>query len=324
MKAVRNTFLSLGALLSLFVLGLVSAVQMRWDRTFDVPYPELHASTDSATIAYGRYLVYGPAHCADCHRSVESGSLMAAGSFDPLVGGTPFVLPIGTIYTPNITMDDETGIGRFTDPEIARMLRHNVRRDGQATIPFMAFESMSDEDIVAILSFLRSQEAIRHEVPASSYNLMGKGVKAFLLEPTFAAETPPISSPPAGPTIERGAYIANNVANCAGCHTNRDMATGAAIGPLFAGGFEMVDEEDPTRTFITPNLTSDPETGYMANWTEEAFTARFRAGKVYPGSHMPWYGYAMMSDDDIVALYRYLMSLDPVRNDVAPIVRTSK
>jgi hypothetical protein len=46
---------------------LVTVVQLRWKRTFTAPMPALHGSTDSAAIAQGRYLVYGPAGCAYCH-----------------------------------------------------------------------------------------------------------------------------------------------------------------------------------------------------------------------------------------------------------------
>src|SRR5262245_51629137 len=95
----------------------------RWDRTFDVALPALHASSDPTVIARGRYIAYGPGRCVECHVSSRIGT----DSLPPLSGGTQFVLPIGTITTPNITPDSATGIGRFSDGQLARVLRHGVR-----------------------------------------------------------------------------------------------------------------------------------------------------------------------------------------------------
>src|SRR5688572_12986765 len=54
------------------VSALGATGQVRWKRTFDVPEPDLHASADPAVIARGRYLAYGPAHCASCHTRKET------------------------------------------------------------------------------------------------------------------------------------------------------------------------------------------------------------------------------------------------------------
>ena len=144
---------------------------------------------------------------------------------------------------------------------------------------------------------------------------------AFVIEPAGPAGTPPATSPAAEATVERGRYLANSVANCTGCHTNRSMMDGSAIGPEFAGGMEMQDEADPAKVFVTPNLTPDPKTGRIAAWSEDQFVARFRAGKVYPGSHMPWAAFSRMSDADLRAIYRYLRSLPPVENETGPVLR---
>jgi mono/diheme cytochrome c family protein len=320
MKLLAKILGGLLAVVVLLVAVFVIMVNRNWDRTFDVPEVALAATTDSATIAYGRYLVYGPAHCADCHAAPDRVSEIALGNYPALVGGYALEMPLGNFVAPNITPDEETGIGRLTDGQIARMLRHNVRGNGRAAVPFMAFESMSDEDIVAILSFLRAQEPVRNEVPDHDLSFMGKAVLAFLIKPTAADEAPPTHTPPPGPTVERGAYLANNVANCVGCHTDRDLRSGAFIGPRYAGGMPMEDLYDPSIVYISPNLTPDPETGHIAGWSEDHFVARFRAGRVFEGTHMPWIGFGMMSDDDLRAIYRYLMSLEPVQKDTGPIM----
>ena len=80
-------------------------------------------------------------------------------------------------------------------------------------------------------------------------------------------------------------------------------------------------DDDASRVFVTPNLTPDPKTGHIAGWTEEQFLARFRAGRLIEGSHMPWSLFGRMSDDDIRAIYRYLRTLPPVENETGPLLQ---
>jgi mono/diheme cytochrome c family protein len=303
----------------LLLAALVIAVQLRWNRTFTAPTPELRASTDSAVIARGRYLAYGPAACAYCHVPKADWARLDAGEAIPLAGGHVFPLPFGDLFSPNLT-PDATGLGRRSDGEVARVLRQGVRADNRAAFPFMEYQNLSDADLVAILSFLRSQPAVSNAVPDIRYNLMGKALMAFLIRPGSPA-TPPLAESPAGATIERGAYLANSVSSCVACHTNRSK-TGAVIGEKFAGGQRMDIEDDPTHVYVTPNLTPDPSTGHIYSWSEGDFVARFRRGRVRPVAFMPWGAFARMSEDDLRAIYRYLRSLPPVLNAVGEIYRS--
>ena len=302
------------------VVALIVTILMRWDRTFDVPYPAIQATTDSATIARGRYLAYGPAHCAACHVAPDDTGALRTGGEPPLAGGHTFVIPPGTFPVPNLTPDSTTGIGRRSDAELARQLRHGVRADGRAAVPFMTAQNASDEDLVALISFLRSQPPVRHAVPDRLPSFVGKAVFAFVMKPIGPRATPPATTP-VGPTVERGAYLANGLAACVGCHTARSMVTGAFTGPEFAGGAPEPLEGDPTRVLTPPNLTPDPETGRITAWSEDAFVARFRGPRIIRESYMPWEFFARMSDDDLRAIYRYLRSLAPVRNETGPSIR---
>jgi mono/diheme cytochrome c family protein len=314
MKRVLKFFGWMVGVIVIIVLCFVGFVLLKWDQKYDAPYPELAASSDSTLIARGKYLVYGPAHCAGCHNTAERSLEVDNGKDLLLIGGAEFVFEPGVIRSRNLTPDMETGIGKLTDGEVARVMRNSIGADGRPIFPLMPFQNMSDEDVVAILSYLRSQEPVNHFVKPTEYSFMGKAVLAFgLIKPEGPSGTPP-KSIAIEPSEVYGKYLANSVANCVGCHSPRDLMSGEFIGPKFSGGLEF--EEAPGANFITPNLTPDPETGIIADWSEDAFVARFRAGRLYEHSPMPWGSFARMTDVDLRAIYRYLMALEPVSNKV--------
>ena len=306
-------------LVSSAVLGLY--VARNWDRPWDVPAPDLHASTDPAIIARGAYLVTGPAHCTECHvktfedfqRLYEDGQPIA------LTGGYRFSLgPLGTLYSKNLTPDPETGIGRYTDPQIARMLRHGVRPDGQASVPLlMPFGNMSDDDIVAILSFLRAQPPVRNEVPENEWTMVGKVMRTFIAAARPNLDVHPAAVAPAQqPTAERGEYLARSVANCGGCHTSFNELTGTAIAPTFSGGnlMEPAAQKGADRTlwFRPPNITPREGSALMKFPDRATFVARFKnGGRHYDGSPMPWEAFGRLAPEDVGALYEFLHAQAP-------------
>ena len=75
----------------------------------------------------------------------------------------------GIVYPPNITPDMETGIGSWSDPQIANAVRSGIGRHGDRRIsvmPWRGYATISNEDIDAIVAYLRSIEPISHAVPA--------------------------------------------------------------------------------------------------------------------------------------------------------------
>lgn len=220
MKIVLKILKWLGIVIGLVLVILVITVYAKWQQKFDAPYPDIHASTDSAVIAHGQYLVYGPAHCAECHMEKKNFDKFKAGEKTELSGGFDFVLPFGTAYSRNITSDKETGIGKFSDAEIARVIRQQVKPDGRLMLPFMEFQNMSDEDLTAIISYLRTVPPVKKEIPENSWNFLGKAVLAFLIKPKGPDGVPPKSVHPEV-SAEYGKYLANDISNCKSCHTAR-------------------------------------------------------------------------------------------------------
>jgi mono/diheme cytochrome c family protein len=303
------------AILSLVVIFVILVLALQ-NRKFSAPYPgNVHASTDSTIIARGRYLAFGPAHCSGCHSPEANQQKIKAGEQVPLMGGFVFDLPIGIIHSRNITPDDETGIGKLPDSVIARSLRYGVGRDGHALMDFMPFHNLSDKDLTAVISFLRSQPPVKNLVPADHFNFMGKAVRAFLIKPV-GPEGDVAKSVKKDTTAEYGRYLAHYITNCRGCHTNRSMITGAYTGPDFAGGLKFESSTEKGAYCVTPNLTPDAETGRITNWTEEQFINRFRQPRVIPISDMPWEQFRNITDDDLKAIYNYLKSLKPIKNKI--------
>lgn len=321
MKSVVKILKWTGIVLVLLIIGLFAFIQFTWDKKHDAPYPDITASTDSAVIARGKHLALGPAHCIHCHVPMDKVKDAEEGIVMPLSGGWEFSIPTGTFRAPNITPDIETGIGRMTDGEIARTLRYSVNNQHGLVFPFMPFQELSDEDLVAIISFLRSEAPVKNKVERSEHSFLGKALMAFgIITPEGPKNTPP-KSVEIDSTIAYGSYLANRVANCNGCHTERDFKTGAFIGTPFAGGtIFLPDAFTKGYSFVTPNLTPHKGTGIMANWDESTFMKRMRGGRIHDGTPMSWAMYAKMTDLELKAIYRYLQSLDPVDNKIEQIV----
>jgi len=298
-----------GIVLLILIVAVTAVTAMRQNIKYDAPYPEIKASTDTAVIQRGKYLVNGAAHCVECHYKGDADSLIKLGLDVPLTGGVAFELPVGNIYSRNITPDKETGIGNFTDAEIARALRYGVHPNGTVVFDFMPFHNTSDEDLTAIISYLRAQKPIHNKVPDHDLNALGNMVKAFMIAPVGPTGEVP-KQVTADSTAAYGKYLALSVAECNGCHTKRDLA-GKFTGEPFAGGAPM--EEPGKPTFTPPNLTTD-SSSRIFGWQQQQFINRFRMGKIIPESPMPWNSYKRMNDNDLKAIYAFLKTLKPVKS----------
>ncbi len=328
---IKKILLVLLAVLVLTALGFYIFVALNWDKKYDWPSPSLKTSTDSAVIARGNYLVNGPAHCRSCHiASFEDLVASDEGKDVDLKGGIVFPMgPLGTMVTKNLTPDKKTGIGRYTDEQMFRMMRHGIRPDSISSFPLlMPFWNMADDDLVAIVSYLRTLAPVEHAVQENEWTFMGKAVRTLSssFQPIKDPKAPTVA-PPMAATVERGEYLARYVTNCVGCHTKRDMMTYEATGPEFAGGMEFEPwpelhkflKADPEEWLRTPNITPDQDGALAKFKTAEEFIQRFRLGRVIPHSPMDWGPFSRMSDEDITALWMYLNSLQPVKHDVGAI-----
>lgn len=331
---IKKILLYVLAIILLAIVSLFTYVSFTWDKKYtDWPAPALQSSTDSAVIARGRYLVNGPAHCNSCHVStIKDMEDSDKGMPVPLKGGVGLPLgPLGVLYTKNLTPDKITGLGRYTDAQVFRMMRHGIRPDGTASLPLlMPFWQMADDDMIAIVSYLRSIEPVENLVAENQWTFIGKAVRS--LTPTFKPiENPnaPKVAPPMSPSsIERGEYLARYVTNCVGCHTPRDLNTFEAIGPEFSGGMEFEPwpalhkhfNMDTTLWLRTPNITPHPGGVFAKFKTPEDFIKRFRTGRAIMISPMDWGPFSRISDEDLTSIWMFLNSLQPVEHNVGDIM----
>ena len=130
------------------------------------------ATTRPATtsIARGEYL----AKIMDCGGCHTPGSLTGKPDFARFLGGADigFRVPgVGVVYPPNLTPDPEAGLGRWTDAQIVRAVKHGERPDGRRLIPVMpwpSYSALTDADAAALIAYLRTIPAIRTRAPANA------------------------------------------------------------------------------------------------------------------------------------------------------------
>jgi mono/diheme cytochrome c family protein len=137
------------------------------------PDPEALSHLDAARVNRGRYLVE-IAGCAACHTDgaligEPSGAMLLAGSHlglaytNPLRGTYP-----GVAYPSNLTPDPRTGLGSWSDAQIAAAIRSGDLGSSTGHLIVMSwplYQHMSDDDVNAIVMYLRSIPAIEHQVP---------------------------------------------------------------------------------------------------------------------------------------------------------------
>ena len=321
---MKRVLKGLGILLGVLVLvavGFVVHLNLTYDKDYSAtPEPPIKASSDPEIIKRGEYVVHAVAHCSICHVERKLTEGRKKGEFPAMTGGYVWDLPLfGHFESKNITPDPETGIGNMSDGKLARAIRAGVDRNGKL-IPFMrlAVGQMSDEDLTAVVSYLRAQPGVKMKRGDDQPAIIGK-----LVAKSMAPYTdPPMAhvAPGAEPSIERGRYLANGPGICVGCHSPRDPMKGFVLtGAPFSGEEHAEpDQYEEGQEFVIPNLTPDPETGHLKDWTEDAFVARFDKGRVFKGSKMPWECFLNLTETDRRSLYRYLRSLPPTKHVTGP------
>jgi mono/diheme cytochrome c family protein len=314
---VRTVVYAVLTLVVVLLLGAITAVG--WQVVFG---PDVRPATDrtfevtEARLERGRYLAEGPAACFHCHTEHDLSQPEYPILQDRKGAGWAMPIPeLGSVIAPNVTSDPETGIGAWTDDEVARAIQEGVSRDGTALfpiMPYLTFAQLDPEDLASIVVYLRTLPPVR-QVRARSelifpLNLLVKTIPVPLHEPR-----PPH---PSGTPVERGAYLAL-VAQCGECHT--PAVQGEPLpGMAFGGGGVFSDPGNDMRPVFSINITPDPSG--IAHYDADLFLQVIRSGQLPSRtlSHiMPFEFFRNMTDADLGDLFAYLQSLTPVKHRVS-------
>lgn len=315
---VRTVLLGLLVLVLLAVAGGLSMIG--WEVVLG---PDARATSTQpferteARLARGKYLVEGPTNCFHCHSehdlSVPEYPIVEARK------GAGWVLPIpelNNIAARNITPDQETGIGTWSDDEIARAIREGVRRDGTALfplMPYMAYAKMDDEDVKSIVVYLRTIPPVRNVVPTRSL----PGPLEYLVNTMPAPITRPQPSHPSATPAERGEYLVN-IAECRTCHTPADAQGLPLPGLTFAGGGLFHDPGQGMQSVFSLNVT--PDASGIAHYDEALFKETLKTGRVKGRvlSHiMPFENFKNITDEDLSDIWAYMQTIAPVKHRVS-------
>tara|TARA_R110000824_G_scaffold336_9_gene2319 strand:+ start:115191 stop:116051 length:861 start_codon:yes stop_codon:yes gene_type:complete len=253
---MNNKFVSLLLVLVIVVAGLYWAFGLP-----RVGNPEIPTSVEA--IARGEYL-YNAAGCGACHQ--------VDGAAGP-IGGYEIESPFGGHFiTPNITPDEETGIGGWSGRDFVLAIKHGRSPGGNfywPAFPYRSYQGLSDEEVLDIAAYMVTlppvnSQAPDHELPAWQFSWMMSGwnIMADMLE----GDLPAIGD---DPQVQRGAHLARHLSHCGECHTPRNALGISDLSNEF-GGQEGV---------ASAALTSEGLSAYsyedFVYFLEDGFTANF-------------------------------------------------
>src|SRR5271154_4552260 len=169
--------------------------------------------------------------CAVCH-TAERGV--------PHAGGRALATPFGTLYATNITPDEKTGIGNWSDAAFRRAMREGVSRSGEhlyPALPYDHFTHVTDADLDALYAFLMSRPPVAAQVPENLL-IPPLGFRPLLAgwKLLFLHDKPFVPTPGKSAEWNRGAYLVEGLGHCGSCHTPRDIAGSEEGSQSYAGG----------------------------------------------------------------------------------------
>ncbi|MFL5041505.1 MAG: c-type cytochrome [Xanthobacteraceae bacterium] len=258
------------------------------------------AASAQSPLARGTYLMNSIVACGNCHTPQTPQGPVAG---KELAGGTPFREGFGVAYAPNITTDPETGIGKWTDQQIITAIREGKRPDGTVIgppMPIPLYRDMSDEDVQAIVAYIRAVPPVANKVAKSEYKIP--------LPPAYGPPiTAAVTAPPKSDKVAYGAYLAGPLGHCIECHSSPG-ANGAPdfVNHLGAGGMNF---NGPWGTTVARNITPTNLGTWLDSDIKTAITTGVRPGGERLRPPMAYGYYKNINGDDLDAIVAYLRSL---------------
>lgn len=279
-------------LLILVISILYIAGQIRLNKKYEVSVEIISLPKDAESLAEGKR-IFQYRGCEACHGEQLQGLVYMDNP------------AIGQVITPNLT-SGPGGIGaQRTDGDLIRAIKHGIRPDGTPLLfmPSTEFYFLSDADLGKVLAYIRSVPTVGNETKLSNLSFTGFVAMSIVKDITFLPaeliphDKPAPPAPEPGVTVQYGQYLSMS---CMVCH-------GLTLSGGEIPGF-------PAEWPAPPNLTSGTGSR-LPVWGEAGFIEIIRNGekhgrRINP-SYMPWTSYRHMTDDELRAVYKYLMSLPP-------------
>lgn len=317
MKTLLKIVGGLVALVLLVAVCGVGYLYFAFPKT--LPPPAVTFDKSPERLERGKYLAEHVTGCIACHTQRDWSKFAGPLKSDMIgAGGDKFPLGPGSdLYAKNIT---PAAIGSWTDGELLRAVTQGVSKDGTPLFPLMPyphFGAMSEDDVHAVLAYIRSLKAIAFTPQARTL-----GFPLNLIVRTIPGPNTHQPRPSPGDKVAYGRYM-TRAALCGDCHTPIDGQGTPLPGMDFAGGMEFVETGYRARS---ANITPDADTG-IGSWTEQQFIDKFKAfenqtpatlseAEKRQNTPMPMYSYAGMTREDLSAIYAYLRTVKPVINRV--------
>jgi mono/diheme cytochrome c family protein len=300
--------------MGLCVLGALGFLALAW-RSSIAPIDPPASTNFPDLVAKGEVLA-GAGHCAVCHTN-RGGPALA--------GGLGVPTPFGTIYSTNITPEPETGIGRWSLEAFTRAMHEGVSRDGShlfPAFPYNHFTKISDDDVKALYAYVMTRPPIKSVAPANTIpfplniRLLQEGWKIlFFRNARYQADAARSAE------WNRGAYLAEGLADCGGCHTPRNSLGAEKTADAYAGA--TIDN------WIAPALTdANPS---PVPWTKDELFSYLRngvaplhgvtAGPMSPVIHA---GLSAVPDSDVQAIAEYFADLNHATSRTGAVDATVK
>jgi mono/diheme cytochrome c family protein len=260
-------------------------------------------------IRHGEYLAR-VGDCVACHTKHDG---------QPFAGGFAMPTPFGTLYSPNITPDVQTGIGNWSADDFYNMLHTGRSRNGTLlypAMPFPAYTKVTRADSDALFAYLSSLKPV-HQVnrenelrfPYNNRSLLIGWRALYFTEGEFHPD------PARSAEWNRGAYLVEGLGHCGTCHTAINALGGSSDQKAFAGGLI------PMQNWYAPSLTLNKEAG-LGDWPLSDIVALLKTGQsmrgvVYgPMAEVVHNSLQYLSDEDVHAMAVYLKTL-PERSEAA-------
>jgi mono/diheme cytochrome c family protein len=319
-KILKRVLAGLGALIGLLIMAVIVKFYVLSPKSR--PAPVLTAPTNAEAIERGRYLVHHVAACVGCHSEIQE-TVPGEPPVDGRLGvGRDFgEIPNYPVHirAANLTPDGDTGLGGWTDGEIARAMREGVSKDGRNLFPQMPYttyrETLSDGEVLDIIAYLRTLKPVKNDPGKTSVNFP---ISMFIRAVPQPLETPPPPAPSPSDKLARGKWLLKT-ASCNDCHDSVNEKMEKIEGKALAGGFKFPLPNDRGYA-IAPNITSDNATG-IGTYTDDDLRRVFEEGKGKSGRNlyvMPWSYYKGMTKEDKEALFAALRAVPAVTNVVPP------